>query len=253
MFEKSETIIRIDGRGKFCDIQEAFEIGKICFQFREYDETKAKGNRITKRIDCFLDLAKFSYFCQIMKSERIYSLIEYEKQKAGSNYARPYVVSFGGVNKPGKSVISRKLQVKTGAKSPLLLSAVQGPGKAGNKGQIQPAYLDKDAEEIMIPLSIEQCIMLGTEGERALRYYDAWSAAGTLEANLERLSKPSEKTTRSSQPNANHHSTPATYSAAQTPSQNRNVHNQQPAQMYYAGQPEAAQYNYEATAPEAIY
>ena len=187
MFEKSRTIIRIDGRNNFLDLQEAFAIGKVCFQFRSYDATKAEGSRITSAIDCYMTLEEFSYFCQIMQTGRIGRLVQQEVAAAGNGYPKPGYLLYGGTNKPGKPVVSRKLQVEAGKKTCYVLSALQGPGKAGNKGQIIPAFMDKDATKIQVPLSEETATKIGLAGKRAICYYDIWSANGTLDAQLNRL------------------------------------------------------------------
>lgn len=187
MFKDSKTIIKIDGRNVFVDVQEAFALDKVCFQFRVYDETKQRGSRISNSIDFYMNMEELGYFCHILKTGRLARMIQAEINAAGNGYPKPGYVKFGGTNKPGEPVISRKLQVEAGKKAMYLLSALQGPGKVGTKGQIQPMYMDKDAQKISIPLTEELATKLAIAGERAIGYYDAWCAAGTLEQHVERL------------------------------------------------------------------
>ena len=187
MFEKGKTIFKIDGRNLFVDVQEAFAIGKVCFMFRRYDDTKEKGNRITGSIDCYMTIEEFSYFCHLLKTARMGKMIANEIAAAGGGYPKPAYILYGGTNKPGSPVISRKLQVEKGMKTPYVLTALQGPGKAGAKGQIMPAYMDKDAEKITVPMAEETACKLGLTGERAIQIHDTWTAMGTLQQNLERL------------------------------------------------------------------
>lgn len=185
MFEKSRTIIRIDGLNCFLDLQEAFNLdGKVCFNFRQYDKTKKKGSRITRSIDCYMKLEEFAYFCEIMKTGQAKRMAEIKKKEAGTSYPSPAYVNYGGTNKAGHPIMSKKLQIEAGMKTPLLLSALKGPGKVGPQGQIIPTYLDKDAEKIRIPLSEDAIIKIGIAGERAIRYYDIWSANDILEDKI---------------------------------------------------------------------
>lgn len=186
MFETSKTIFKIDGKNVFCDVQEAFAIGKICFQFRQYDLSREKGNRLLKSIDAYMNFDEFSYFCLLLKTGRMNRMIASEKAAAGAGYPKPGYVLYGGTA-AGQNTISRKIQVEGGMKTPYLLSALQGPGKVGKTGQIMPAYMDKDAEKVSVPMSEEMAIKLALSGERAITYYDTWCAMGTLNQNLARL------------------------------------------------------------------
>lgn len=192
MFENSRTIIRIDGKNCFLDLCDAFNLdGKVCFQFRQYNSRLEKGKRITKSIDCYMKLEDFSYFCQIMKTGRIERLAQQAKANSESGFIAPLYVNYGGTNKQGQPVVSKKLQIEAGTKSPLVLCALQGPGVVGKTGMITPNYLDKDKsiDKIYIPLSEESMIKIGIAGTRAIYYYDTWSANGTLDDKLEALKK----------------------------------------------------------------
>ena len=50
------TIVKFNGNGRFVELSQAFQIGKIKFAFRVYDDNRPQGNRITSSLDCYIDI-----------------------------------------------------------------------------------------------------------------------------------------------------------------------------------------------------
>ena len=177
MLKDSSQIIKIDARESFVDVREAFGIEKVTFQFRKYDKNAPKGQKTKSAIDCYLDIEDFAYLSCCLKTGGIRKLLAEGK---------PYT-NYGGSVKDGK-VISRQLKIEGGNDGKYYLKAQMGPGKKTATGAITPAYTDgKPEKEIVILLNDEQIKKLGIAGERAVRYFDIWSAMGVLDEKCEKL------------------------------------------------------------------
>ena len=183
MLKDSSQIIKLDGKNVFVDVREAFIIDKVVMQFRRYDQSLAKGSKITSSVDFYLSLEDFSYLCYVLYSGGINKLLQ--KQS--------YTV-YGGSIRNGK-VVSRILKIEGGQDDKFFVKAQSGPGKKTQTGAITPAF-EKPETEIVIRLSSEQLKKLGLSGERALRIRDMWVAMGVLEEKCEALRFENRKTER---------------------------------------------------------
>lgn len=187
MFIKDGQIIKIDAQTNFLDIREAFVfgddvVGKICFQFRVYDKNRPKGQKITQKVDFYMDSEEALYFAEIMKTGRILNLCR--NAKSESKYAPGYH-KYGG--NPAKK-ISRQLKIESTDDGKLFIKALEGPGNISQTGAIAPAYKDSEAsQKVAIKLSSEQAIKIGLQIERAIGYFDRWNSEGTVRKNVNRL------------------------------------------------------------------
>lgn len=177
------TIIKIDSSKSFLDIREAFcfnknVVGKILFQFRSYDKSRPKGQKITQKVDFYMTLEDASYFAELMKTGRIRELCIRANEKAlsenkGISYCFGYQ-KFGGT---AAKRISRQLKIQVSDDGRLWIKALEGPGIVETIGQIKPAYKDSDAtSKISMTLDEEQTKKIGLSIERAIRYFDIWNA-----------------------------------------------------------------------------
>ena len=194
------TIIKIDAAKSFLDIKEAFVfgdeiVGKVVFQFRSYDKNRPKGQRITQKVDFYMDLEDASYFAEIMKTGRIKTMCSEAKSQAQSGgkstaYAFGYC-KFGGT---ASSKLSRQLKFQLSDDGRLWVKALEGPGIVEDKGQIKPSYKDAEApNKIAMVLSEEQTKKIGLALERAIRYFDTWNALGTLKEEVSKFHAKSER------------------------------------------------------------
>ena len=190
------TIIKIDSAKSFLDIREAFcfgedIVGKILFQFRSYDKSKPKGQKITQKVDFYLTLEDASYFAEMLKTGRIYSLCRAARDKANTD-GKSTSFSFGYQKFGGTASkkISKQLKIQQSDDGRLWIKALEGPGIVENKGQIKPAYKDNEAsQKIAMTLDEEQAVKIGLSIERAIRYFDIWNASGTLKENIKAIGK----------------------------------------------------------------
>ena len=204
MFRDNTQILKIDGKDQLVDIRAAFNMkyqkggkevtaDKICFQFRKYDKSKAKGDRITQSIDAFMDIDEFAYFCHIMQDYRIDKMLKLEAQKneafkasgAIDKYGNPQKAPssyeiFGGSTVNGEC-FSKRIKLEKGDTYPVILKGIISPGKKMSNGAIQPDYSRaKETRYISIGLTAKQCMILGLAGERAISIYDKWTYEGTI-------------------------------------------------------------------------
>lgn len=181
------TIIKLDSSKSFLDIREAFcfgeeIVGKILFQFRSYDKSRPKGQKITQKVDFYMTLEDASFFAEIMKTGRIRELCVRANEKAlaenkGTSYCFGYQ-KFGGT---ASKKISRQLKLQVSDDGRLWIKALEGPGIVESKGQIKPAYKDNDADsKIAMTLDEEQTKKIGLSIERSIRYFDIWNAQGIV-------------------------------------------------------------------------
>lgn len=272
MFERDNEIYRIDAKGKFLSVKEAFGLlfneynnkpGKpmIKFEFGTYDQ----NNKIVNRIDYYMNIDEFAYFCKILEDGRIEKALQVsvrkrnEAVKAGTLQMKangsmpdpePAFMRFKGTSK--SKVFSIVESVSKNCN--IAFKCEEGPGKKGKTGQMQPDYGARNAgnyKYIIIPASNEHAIGLALAGTRAIRIYDNWISNGTLKRNLIRIG--SIKSENAQQQASQNYSAPA-------PNMNSNpsgyvAQNSQPV-MANTMQ-EAPQYNeqfsvYDELLPDAI-
>lgn len=201
MFEKDSKnpnrIIKISGKDRFLEVVQAFSIGKIMFSFRIYDESKQKGSKVTKQVDCYLDIDEAYRFAKIAQSGRLLHLAqqnEAARAQGGYNIARPAYENYGGSRKRDSGVItSKKLSVTMKAPTdalykrlPFTIKGESRPGTLSDTGAIVPD-MKKDAIYVEIGLTYDNVIELGIAIERACAIYDAWTVNEDTNAQIKQL------------------------------------------------------------------
>lgn len=182
---ENHQIIRIDGRSKFVEsLDRSFEIGKVIFNFVEYDDSKKAGERITQQVMIYMDFAKFRVFAQDMLSGRFAKLAADKKLRyqdlTGTSAERLKAQS--REREDGKSE-SRKLSLTPSAKG-FFLTAESGPGEESETGLIKPA--GKAEKRVSIPMDAEQAKQLVL---MTLAAVDAYETAKVTTKQVEALLK----------------------------------------------------------------
>jgi len=144
-------IVRIDGKNCFLEVMsDAFDIGKIRINFRQYDKQAQQGSRTTGKIDIYLGFKEFDFLYQgIMGGTgNGYLLNDIFNNQYGVTIYR------GGSKKTG-DIIARELKIQVGQKKPLVVTAEQGPGKENSMGGFSIIRNNNTPiERIMIPLEL---------------------------------------------------------------------------------------------------
>lgn len=164
----SDQIFRIDGKNVFLEVKNGmFDKEKVLMNFIEYDVNKPKGNRKTKEISIFVDIAKFLLLTQDILSGRINAIakkVREEQQRGGYKYCKEVWHDMGGtsaeklkeqnkVRADGKSH-SRQIKITPGDKFAWIISAESGEGEMTETGLIVPRYIKPEAI-IRIPMTNE--------------------------------------------------------------------------------------------------
>jgi len=133
-------VYRVDGKNKFLEIlSRSFEIGKVIFNFVEYDDTKAAGSRITQQIMIYMDFPRFRVFAHDMLSGRFAKLAEQKTNPLFQDLTGTSAQRLAAQNRAredGKAE-SRKLTLSPAAKG-FFLTAEAGPGEETETGLIKP-------------------------------------------------------------------------------------------------------------------
>ena len=154
----STQIFRVDGKNCFMEVlNTAFPIGKVQFNFVEYDE---KTNKQTKKLDIYMDILQAVALAERILSGEFGNMVASAKA-AGKfngmtvNTYTSFFVDMGGISedkvakkfedyqkqcsflKEGQA-ISRQFKIQTGSKYPWVLRAEYGPGKSSDTGLIVP-------------------------------------------------------------------------------------------------------------------
>lgn len=151
--KKIEQIIRFDGRNVFVEVTNAFDIGKLHFNFIEYNLNLPQKSRQTKNISIYLDIHEAATLCTKIITGRIHKEAndkKREQQEKGYKYCLPVYKNIGGVSsetlarrgksRPDGKAISRQLKITPGDKMPWVLSGEFGPGEEEENKLIKPAY-----------------------------------------------------------------------------------------------------------------
>jgi hypothetical protein len=205
--EKNKSqIIRQDARNCFVESRsDAFEIGKIHFEFATYDTSKPKGECQTNNVNIYLDVSEFyglahtvlhghihltmSQYKKIMKEIEEYksannNQLNDEMKEKQAQVNKPLFQSLGGTpadklrqygreRKDGLS-LSRSISLSVGGKVDYLLCAESGPGQTDSKGLIVPQYGNKPEQRVSVAMNWQAVneIMMMTK-----IHYEAWLAA----------------------------------------------------------------------------
>lgn len=154
----STQIYRVDGKNSFMEVLNvAFPIGKVQFNFVEYDE---KTNKQTKKLDIYMDVLQAVALAERILSGDFSNTVSAAKSSGKfngmnvTNYTS-FFTDMGGISEekvekrleeyqklypfvqPGMA-ISRQFKIQTGQKYPWVLRAEYGPGKSSDTGLIVP-------------------------------------------------------------------------------------------------------------------
>lgn len=156
-----KQIIRFDGNDTFFEVMaNAFNIGKVQINFRKYDQTKSKGDKITQQVNCYVNIEDILVLTQDILSGKINKLAEAEKAK-GSTYPAPVWQSMGGISalkaeREDEMALSRVLKLAPGSSKPFVLTAESGKGEQNQQGLIVPRFGTKPENRIIVALTNEQ-------------------------------------------------------------------------------------------------
>lgn len=192
------TIIKIDGKGRFVEFAQAFGIGKVKLAFRQYDDKQSAGNRLTNQIDCYMNISEAAELADAILTNRIKELaIKGEKARVAGNYkvAQPCYENYSGTIREGNPVARKVYITMKGTddpnygKIPFSITGEEGPGVQTNTGAFSPAANYKEKKKyVVIGLTYDKLLAIATELKRAVAIYDTWNALGVLEKNLNALS-----------------------------------------------------------------
>lgn len=194
------TIVKFNGNGRFVELSQAFQIGKIKFAFRVYDDNRPQGKRITSSLDCYIDIDEAVALADRCVSRDLFTIAGKKEEiriKGNYKYAKPSYENYSGSTKagPGRNMtVSRHLTISRKAgddplfsKLPFTLMVEQRPGKVSRTGAIIADPGANNAEYIAVGLTAEDIVRLGLQLQRACRIYDLWLASDTLQQHIEQL------------------------------------------------------------------
>jgi hypothetical protein len=154
----STQIFRVDGKNSFMEVLNvAFPIGKVQFNFDEYDE---KTNKQVKKLDIYMDALQAVALAERILSGDFAAMVQNAKTAGKFNGMTvstytSFFTDMGGISeekvakkfedyqkqypfvKEGQA-ISRQFKIQTGSKYPWVLRAEYGPGKSSDTGLIVP-------------------------------------------------------------------------------------------------------------------
>ena len=195
MFRQDNQIYKVYGRDKLMAVKlwsmegrtGEPRIVKVKFEFREFDKNRQSGDKTTGGVDVYMDIEKFGYICEYLKSGRIYGLF----QTVGQGKAA--IQHFSGTND------SKSIQIMKGDRLPVMILAQQGPGTKGSNGQTMPDYKswnDQNSKKIYMGISDEDAVKLGMCGLRAINILDGWTVQGGEDVELARINPQREVSER---------------------------------------------------------
>ena len=188
MFEKDNTVFKHYGNNKLMAIKlwsmdgQEGRITKFKFEFRTFDKSRQQGDKTTGSVDVYMDIEKFSYLCELLRTGRMWGLLA----NAGG---KPAFKHYAGTSD------SKSIEISSGDKG-MLVTASEGPGIKGNNGQTIPDYKSwnqSNSRKISVVFTDEIAVEVGIAGMRAISYLDGWTIAGTAEANLARINPAREQ------------------------------------------------------------
>ena len=156
----STQVFRVDGKNSFMEVlNTAFPIGKVQFNFVEYDPNQ--NNKQTKNLAIYMDTLTAVALAERILNGEFERMIEKAKATGKFNGANvssytSFFTDMGGISEANVEkkleeyqakypfvkqgvAISRQFKIQTGSKYPFVLRAEYGPGKSNETGLIVPA------------------------------------------------------------------------------------------------------------------
>lgn len=157
-----QQLIKVSGKDTFVEVlNNPFEIGKVLFNFAQYDEKAPAGSKIKGQIPMYMDMEEALVFCHDIISGKLPQLAKIEKDK-GSKYPKEVYKKQGGTSaarlkssgkeRPDGMAESRVMKVAPGSKVDFMLTAEKGKGEENATGLI----VQKSTEAtVRVPFSAE--------------------------------------------------------------------------------------------------
>lgn len=157
-----QQLMKVSGKDTFVEVlNNPFEIGKVLFNFAQYDEKAPAGQKIKGEIPMYMDLEEAMVFCHDIVSGKIPQLAKIEKDK-GAKYPKEVYKKQGGTSaarlkasnksRPDGMAESRVMKLSPGAKADFMLTAEKGKGEENATGLI----VQKSTEaSVRVPFSAD--------------------------------------------------------------------------------------------------
>lgn len=157
-----QQLMKVSGKDTFVEVlNNPFEIGKVLFNFAQYDEKAPAGSKIKGQIPMYMDMEEALVFCHDIISGKIPKLAEAEKAK-GAKFPKEVYKKQGGTSAArlkasGKERAdggseSRVMKVGPGAVAEFMMTAEKGKGEENATGLIVQRKVE---ETVRVPFSGE--------------------------------------------------------------------------------------------------
>ena len=153
-----EQVLRIDGRGSFMEITtDGLNIDKVYFGFNQYNKSAEKGQRMSGKINIYMNVLEAQVLARDILSGRLGVLKHREVKRvlaAGEKYANPVFSKQGGTPAASNNgqAIGRLFEITPGANQPWVLCAKQGKAHETPEGLI---VMDRAETIIRVPCTDE--------------------------------------------------------------------------------------------------
>lgn len=177
-------IIKFNNKDSLMEVlANSFEIGKVQVHMHKYDETKAKGQRVTQAVDIFVDIPTMLVLCNDILTGNISAKVKGLKD-AGKTYDSAWI-DMGGIpakklaereefnikkglkvenltysqkSRPDGKSLSRVLKIIPSTRTDMAFTfqAESGAGEENAQGLIVPKYGSKPENRLMMAVTPEQ-------------------------------------------------------------------------------------------------
>ncbi|MDO4565074.1 MAG: hypothetical protein Q4C04_05620 [Clostridia bacterium] len=184
---ENRQIYRIDGKNCFLEINRHYDTGKgkIGLLFAQYDPEQ--GNRMTAKVNCFLDVPEFLYLSHIIQSG---IPTQYAKEATSRNQTVTLYENLGGTSakrlatqnrtRTDNKSESRRLTIRNGSKADFYISAESGAGEESATGLIVPAYGRNPEVRIGLPVTNKEMLKMVLTVQMEIQ---AWQCAKFTKIN----------------------------------------------------------------------
>ncbi|MFI3211462.1 MAG: hypothetical protein R3Y64_10500 [Peptostreptococcaceae bacterium] len=160
-YEKNEKqIIKVSGKNSFFEIMsDAFPIGKVKINFREYNDSLDKGSRITSQVDIYLPIEKALAVCEMVLNMSLGKKAE-QLTKGSKGITTIYEYKGGTMPHVAKREdghgVSKEFKIQKGQK--YMIRAESGPGQVVGTGLISPVPGTSREHQVNVPVDYVQLI-----------------------------------------------------------------------------------------------